>query len=95
MSVLLRITLEAAVPLWIEDLKALPMATVLEIAAHDGQVIAEKGDVLQFGSKRKGEAAEAFNALARGLAALSFSPGGVRFVGQHWESRHPEQRGSR
>jgi hypothetical protein len=31
--------------------------------------------------------AEMFNELARGIAALSFCPGGVDFAGGHWESK--------
>ena len=50
--------------------------------------IACKGDVLQYGG-RKGEAAEVFNHLARGLAALAYAPGGVLFAGLHWCAEHP------
>lgn len=87
---LIKITLQAAVPMWVEEFKNRPFAQLHEIAARAAEVIAEKGDVLQFGSKRKGEAANAFNALARGLAALSFVPGGVTFSGLHFENVHPD-----
>jgi hypothetical protein len=34
--------------------------------------------------------AEAFNALARGLAALAYQPGGVKYAGLHWcVEEHP------
>lgn len=54
------------------------------IAAECAQIVGEKGDVLQFGGEG---CAEAFNALAKGLALLSFSPGGVRFLGRHWRHK--------
>ena len=87
MSDLLRISLSAAVPLHAAELKRLPWSDVAHIAGECSQTIAEKGDVLQFGGKG---GAAAFNALARGLAALSFAPGGVNFLGDHYEDRHPE-----
>jgi hypothetical protein len=62
----------------------------MERARVCGETIVWKGDVLQFGSKKRGEAAKAFNALAEGLAALSFCEGGVTFLGLHFESTHPE-----
>jgi hypothetical protein len=49
-------------------------------------VLAEKGDVLLFGSKQKGQAADLFNRLARAIAVLSFCPGGVHLFGRHWQA---------
>jgi hypothetical protein len=46
--------------------------------------ICEKGDVLQYGGGKKGEAAAAFNALAAALAHLAFVPGGVKFDGRRY-----------
>lgn len=86
----LSLTLLAAVPLWIEDLKRLPFSDVCKLAQDCAQMIAEKGDVLMFGSKTKGEQAAAFNSVAKGIAALSFVPGGVKIFGSHWEAKHPE-----
>jgi hypothetical protein len=88
MSALIEITLSAAVPLWIEELKRKPIRHVLARAQACAQVVAEKGDVLQFRGKR-GESAAAFNGLAEGLACLAFAPGGVRFMGMHFEAVHP------
>lgn len=85
----LRASLEMAVPLWIEELKGLPYEMVLDRMRWCGQVVAEKGDVIQFPSKKKGETAHAFSRLAEGLAALSFAPGGVTFLGLHFEAKHP------
>lgn len=74
---LLAISLSAAVPLWQEELKALPWSEVDKLREEAARVIAEKGDVIQFRSKKKGETADAFNHLAKGIAILSFAPGGV------------------
>ena len=53
-----------------------------------GQMIAEHGDNILFRSVKKGETAAAFNALAEGIAILSFAPGGITFMGDHWENKH-------
>ena len=94
-AVLLKSTLSAAVPLWILDLQKLPFARVMERASECGQHVAEHGDDLMFRSsklanKRHGGSAAAFNRLAEGLACLAFCPGGVRFMGLHFEAKHPE-----
>jgi len=83
---LLRITLQAAVPFWILKLKRRPREETIGRAHELAQVIAEKGDVIQFKGKTKGETAAAFNALAEGLACCSFAPGGITFMGDHWET---------
>lgn len=57
-------------------------------AKRIGQLIAEKGDVLLYGGK-KGEAGHILNELARGIAILSFAPGGVKCFGSHWCSGAP------
>lgn len=85
---LLRMSLEAAVPFLIEDLKRLPWEEVSRLAHESAQVVAEKGDILLYGGSKKGETARAFNALARGVAALSFVPGGVTVFGLHFEAKH-------
>ncbi|MEU0081392.1 hypothetical protein ABZY58_26120 [Micromonospora tulbaghiae] len=83
--------LSAAVPLWIHQLAQLPEK------ARDRQrqrwadaaveAVAFRGDTLQFGGKR-GEAADVFNHLARGIAAAAFAPGGITFAGEHWCTDH-------
>jgi hypothetical protein len=78
------LTLETAVPLWIERWKRRSPKERDARADHCAQVIGEKGDVLQYGGKG---CAEAFNALAESLALLSFAPGGVRFCDLHWETK--------
>ena len=57
---LLQATLSVAVPLWIEELRKLPESTRLQIAHDAAQVIAEKGDIILYRSKKKGETAAAF-----------------------------------
>lgn len=83
-SALLLISLEAAVPLWIDRVRRVPFEQRAERAKTLADVVASKGDVLQFGGK-SGEAAEAFNALAEGLAIAALQPGGVTFHELHWE----------
>lgn len=87
---LLKMTLELAVPLWIEQLRPQPWSHLRRRAEVCAQTVAEKGDVLQFGGgkKQKGATAEAFNRLAEGLAIMSFSPGGVRAFGLHFVGGH-------
>ena len=89
-SDLLRITLEAAVPVWVERLKREPFADLLKRSGELAQIVGEKGDVMQYGSKKRGETAKAFNALAEALAILSFMPGGVKFCGTHYQNEHPD-----
>lgn len=83
---LLRDTLHVAIPLRIMQFAAQggPTAQDFERARDFGPVLAEKGDVLQFGGKHKGEAAQLFNELARTIAVIAFQPGGVKFAGDHW-----------
>lgn len=84
---ILLLSLEFAVPLAINDLARWPWSFVEQTATSAGQQVAEHADDLQFGGKH---CASTFAALARGLAACSFAPGGVHFCGVHWCARHPE-----
>jgi len=83
--------LVAAVPIWHHDLE-LPatldehMKTVGEIA----DLLATKGDILLYGGGKKGEVAEAFNALAKGIAVLSCVPNGIEAFGYRWIGGQPE-----
>lgn len=75
-------------PLWIDRLKDRPVDYLIERARECGQVIAEKGDIIQFRSKKKGETARAFDALAQGLACAALVvPGGVTFLGVTWDAK--------
>lgn len=49
------------------------------------QRIAEHGDTLLYGSKKKGEAARLFCDLVDALAIMAFVPGGVYVFGDHYE----------
>ncbi len=81
-------TLALAVPLWMERVKAYPEEIRLARARECGQVVAERGDIIQFRAKKRGETARAFNALAEGIACAAFQPGGITFLGQHWCRDH-------
>jgi hypothetical protein len=83
---LLKAALEAAVPLWIEEIRLWSEDRRIERARACGQVIAEKGDVVQFKGKKRGESANAFNRLAEGIACAAFQPGGIRVLGLHFEA---------
>ncbi len=88
---LLRITLQAAVPLLLADLNAMRAErrgpTRRKWAAEGVAHLAHRGDVLMFGGK-PGEASEVFTALARGIAALAAQPGGVVVFGALFCARH-------
>jgi hypothetical protein len=88
----LSIALATAVPLHILELQAKggPDAEDLKQAQEFSKDLGERGDVLLFGSKKKGEAAGLFNGLAKSLAVLSFVPGGVTLFGSHWETKTEE-----
>jgi hypothetical protein len=78
---LLAITLEAAVPLRIHEIRGWSTEERIARARECAPVLASHGDDLQFGGKRT---QEAFAALVTGLACLAYQPGGVRFMGRTW-----------
>lgn len=86
MNDLLAIAISAAVPLNIMRIEAerWTWERVLQEAHSAADVVASKGDVIQFRSKTKGETAAAFNSLALGMACASFAPGGIKFMGTHF-----------
>lgn len=85
---LLSIFLSAAVPLRMMELvgRGGPTTDDMTRAQAASNLLGEKGDVLLFGSNRKGEAAYIANELAFSIAVLSFCPGGVRTFGQHFDA---------
>ena len=83
---LLRIALEAAVPLWIHRHEDTPVEARIARARECADIVAEHGDDIQFRGAKKGETAAAFNALAEGLALAAYQPGGVDFADDHWEA---------
>jgi hypothetical protein len=83
-QVLLREALSVAVPFWIMEIKAAGGPDLSK--THDlSHLIAEHGDAILY--RVPGKTAAAFNALAEGVALLSFAPGGVSVFGLHFESR--------
>lgn len=79
--------LAVAVPLWIEQFKQQPWPTVLAHTVGLADLISSESDTLLYGGKH-GQAAELFNRLARGVAAMSFCKGGVEIFGQRFEAQH-------
>lgn len=78
---LLRQCLIAAVPLWVERVLGYSEEKRKERQKACAEVVAYRGDVLLFGGK-PGQAADAFNHLAEGVAILSIlAKGGVPIFG--------------
>lgn len=78
----LRETLRLAVPRHLNELDGLPLDMLTSIATASAVTVGTHGDDLQFGGKH---CAEAFNALARGLAVAALVAwGGVTYEGLHW-----------
>jgi hypothetical protein len=78
----LRETLRLAVPLHMRELRDRPARILAAIASQAATTIGSHGDALQYGGKH---CAQAFSALARGLAAAALTvEGGVDFQGLHW-----------
>jgi hypothetical protein len=84
---LIGLTLQTGVPLRIMEMehRGGPSDLDLNFAREYSSVLGSKGDVLLFGSKKKGECAELMNGLIRAVAVLAFCPGGVRLFGSHFE----------
>jgi len=87
-STLLRTALEVAVPLWITEMQKTPWPRLQEQGQACSQIIAEHGDNILYRSKKRGETALAFNALARAIAILAFAPGGVTAFELHFEAKY-------
>lgn len=82
---LLRLTLRAAVPLWLEERRSWPAEILQRRARECSQVIGAEGDVLMFGGK-VGGAGRVFDHLAEGMACalLAGVDGGMEFLGVRW-----------
>jgi hypothetical protein len=83
---LLQSALAVSVPLMIERWRYRSPEERMARATSCAQVVAEKGDVILFKSKKAGETGAAFNALAEGIALLAFAPGGVDIFGLHFDA---------
>jgi len=86
-----RAFLGLAVPMWIDQMRFWSAERrvrkgheLVEVIAYD-QGVAALCDPEARGTARQGGLANAFNALAQGLACLAFCPGGIVFAGHHWE----------
>lgn len=76
-----------AVPLWIQKLKSKRFEDFETRRDSILNSVCYKGDILLYGSKKKGEAAALFNDLAEGLAWLALiAKGGVSFGDLHWDA---------
>jgi hypothetical protein len=79
------------VPLIAERIAGFPLdhdriRTALPIIGQQGEIV-----VLKERPSKPGRAAELFNALAYGLAAMALQPGGVDFLGVHFEYHFAEE----
>lgn len=63
--------LKLSYPMWFSDLKDRPHSYLQERAKVCSKEIAVKGDILMYGSKKKGRAGEVFNRLSEGMACLT------------------------
>jgi hypothetical protein len=71
-------------------------------SCHDRQRVAwataaelgGKGDHLLFAAPNEGDTAELFNRIVDALAVLAFQPGGVTFLGTHYEVQPAVRTGS-
>lgn len=64
------VTLRVAVPMWLIEMKDRDLEFLQRRAQVCSQEVASKGDILMYGSKKKGQAGEVFNRLAEGMACL-------------------------
>lgn len=83
---LLAAALGASVPLWVDQIVREDWSEERRRreAEECSTVVASKGDVILYKGGKKGETAGAFNALAKGVALLSFQPGGVVAFGTRY-----------
>jgi hypothetical protein len=84
----LLLTLEVGVPLRAHEIKSRggPSDFDLQRCREFATTLGSKGDSILYRSKNKGETADLTAQLIDALAVLSFFPGGVTFLGQHWEA---------
>jgi len=85
-DVLLAAALGAAVPIWVDQIVREGWSDERRRceAEECATVVASRGDVILFRSAKRGETAAAFNALAKGVALLSFQLGGVVCFGTRY-----------
>lgn len=81
-------TLTGAIPLWADRLRKRSWDYIQDRAQQCEQYIADHEDEILHRACKEGRIAGSFNRLAEGLACMSFQPGGVRFMGEHWKNQH-------
>ncbi len=81
---LMKIALSAAVPLRIMELRDKPIAEILDPERLNSiqATFDEVREAVLYGGKG---CADGFNAVADAIARLAFMPGGVDFMGMHFE----------
>lgn len=82
---LARLSLELAVPQAIAELAEVPGPVRLALARDCAAELAVHGNALWI-TRRVATSDAGLTWLARGLAALAYEPGGVRFLGLHWDA---------
>lgn len=97
--------LSCAVPLWIDQVRALSaedrqrrgveLSRIISLGEKHDEIRGQHGAgpaLFAVGERARGNnvggPAAVFNALAEGLALAAFQPGGVTYLGQHWEATH-------
>ena len=86
---LLEVTLEAAVPLRILELRHASGEERVRLAREASGHIAEHGDLILYRGPCPGGTARAVGWLITGLACAAYQPGGVRFGSCAWCAAHP------
>lgn len=90
MSGLLPMSLAVAVPLWAQKMSHLPIEVILDTQAINrvGDIVGLCGEAILYKIKKSDAnpgSAEAFNALAEGIARMAYLPGGIKTFGMHFE----------
>jgi hypothetical protein len=88
---LLKSMLPMAVMLNTLNFEKMSWADLQEAIKGASQALAEHGDNILFRGPKKGDTAKGFNQLAKAITVLSFVPGGITFLGMHFEAVHPER----
>lgn len=85
---LLRIAMQAAIPLWIMEIQTAggPQPDDYPRAQAISDDLGAHGDQLLFRSEKPGKTAQLFNDTAWAIALLSFCPGGITFCNDHYET---------
>ncbi len=87
---LLLIALDAAVPIRIHQISHWSIDRILHPLECQrlADVVAERGDIIQWKGSKKGATAKAFVELVEALARLAYMPGGCEFAGRVYAADH-------